>query len=447
MRDPKVLSEWMDLDYFRRPRRLRLLRGRLAWATLLLGVVGVWAVLRASDRRVFQAGPVSTAHAMFNNDCAACHTESFQALKRLWHGSEGLPSVKDESCKNCHDGAPHHEQQVSSPNCASCHREHRGRAVLAQVADGHCTACHADLRRKDGEPPEVQNVSDFTSHPEFALWRGKPPEDHASLRFNHQAHLKETGVLGPDRKPVKLECGSCHQPDAERRYPLPVNYEKHCASCHALTFQVAGDWKDEKVRKAAEQFAREPAPHKAPAVVRALLRERYTRFVQDNPAVLDPKLRPPPERPIPGRPPPPVTKEEWNWVTLQLRETERVLFDGPGGCRYCHRPAGEPARDRLPEYAPTRVPARWYPQSVFNHDSHRLLACTECHPAPASTATRDVLVPRIATCQQCHHPGQGARSDCVTCHRYHDRANERSPNGRRTIADCLGLPGHATNGK
>jgi hypothetical protein len=128
-------------------------------------------------------------------------------------------------------------------------------------------------------------------------------------------------------------------------------------------------------------------------------------------------------------------------VDGQLREAERALFDGSGGCRYCHeRTDTVPAAARaggLPEYRPTDLPARWFPAGRFDHDSHRLLACTECHAAPGSTTAADVLLPRLDTCRKCHTPQAGARSDCVACHRYHDRARDADWRGRFTIPDAL----------
>ena len=56
-----------------------------------------------------------------------------------------------------------------------------------------------------------------------------------------------------------------------------------------------------------------------------------------------------------------------------------------------------------------------------SHPAHRELACVRCHTAaPTSSASRDVLVPREATCNPCHAE-QTARANpsvarCGTCH-------------------------------
>jgi hypothetical protein len=431
MRDPKSLAEWIELDYHRHPSRfwrsLRLMLG-----LVVLACAGLLASAHLSgNQAIYQAGPLSTAHAMFQNDCGQCHTESFQPLRRLWPGNTAVRSVTDEACLRCHDGPVHHAQQAFTPGCAACHREHRGQPSLARVASAHCTACHADLRRKDGASCEFLNVSDFcTDHPEFALWRAEVPRDPGMVRFNHHVHLHLKEEVLNRLGGKKLDCASCHQADAERRYMLPISYERHCAHCHPLSVRVVGDWEDPETEAAAARFQAKPAPHRKPETVRATLRERYTQFVQQWPAVLGPPGEDEPGPPFPGRQhPQPLTETEWAWVNHQLHRSEAVLFNGASGCRYCHPVNVAWGTNRLPDYAPPNLPARWFPHSRFRHDSHRLLQCTECHAAPASKQTGDVLLPRIGVCRQCHNPQVGARTDCIECHGYHDRGKERDWNG------------------
>jgi DnaJ-class molecular chaperone len=68
---------------------------------------------------------------------------------------------------------------------------------------------------------------------------------------------------------------------------------------------------------------------------------------------------------------------------------------------------------------------------VFDHDTHKLLKCMECHTqAPASQATSDVLIPGIQTCQKCHRSGaNSAESRCFECHTYHDWTKEKEVKG------------------
>jgi hypothetical protein len=446
LRSPKALFDWLDPGYFRESRWLRRTVRWLSWGAVVAGAVLVALTLWPGRRSIYQAGPLSPAHRMFNDDCARCHTEPFEVTRRLSPAQAALHTVPDEVCEQCHEGALHNEQQDHTPACAGCHREHRGaESLAANVADSHCTACHRDLHRKDGQTAQFQNVDSFAGdHPEFGLWRGEPPTDPGHVHFNHKVHLQPDGVRAPRGRTVKLECTSCHQPGPDRRYPEPINYERHCAECHPLSVQVLGDTGDKGAQAAAEQFRKTPAPHRPPAEVRAALRERFLQFVHDHPTILAAKAESPSGRPIPGSHPAsaPPTGDSAGWVDYQLRETERALFDGPGGCRHCHVSAGvTPAARRpedLPQYQPSNLLARWYPHSRFDHDAHRMLTCTECHAATDSTTAADVLLPRIETCRRCHNPQAGVRSDCVDCHVYHHREREAGWQGKFRIPDVLG---------
>jgi hypothetical protein len=442
LRDPKSFTQWMKLDYFRHPRRLlRVLRGT-TWAALLVGVVALALALWPASHPLHQAGPLSSAHAVLGNDCRLCHEEFLRPAERLLKGDTTLRTVSDAACKKCHDGPIHKEEQSHLPPCASCHREHRGRARLTQTADLHCTSCHADLRASMKDPGKCrfENVSDFaTDHPEFALWR-KGPTDPGTIAFNHFAHLRPEGTLGPGRQKVNLTCSTCHKPDAERRYFQPIRYVDHCAACHPLAVQVVDAPADPATTSAAAGFARDPAPHDRPVVVRAILRERYSHFARDFPAVLE--ATPAPAEGVPARPGAKPRTGKDAWVDFQTAQAERMLFDLGGGCRFCHQAQGPRATGELPVYAPSRLLNRWFTGSQFRHESHHVLRCTECHgDVSESRSSADVLMPKIGTCRQCHTPAVGARSDCVECHRYHDRTKGRGQEGVRTIDECTGRAG------
>lgn len=441
MRDPKRLSEWYQLDYYRRPRAFRRWTWPAIWAALLVSAGWLGFVLWSGSATVFQAGPVSTAHAMFREQCQVCHLPSQDESGRTRLSRLELRTVSNEACLHCHDGADHHGSNAAGQHCASCHREHRGEPVLAKVADAHCLACHEHLEkaRGVGVAAAFQDVSGFGPgrHPEFALWRDGTPKDPGTLRFNHRFHLNSAGVAGPDRKPVVLQCSSCHEPDVAREHMKPVQYERHCASCHPLSVGVAVGGAGGQLRQDADAFLREPAPHRAPAVVRAVLRDRYLQFARSHPAVVRGDPLELSERPLPGERPGGRGQSETEWAEGQLRRAERALFSGGAGCAFCHQSKGA-GKDRLPEYAVTALRTRWLPHSHFSHDSHRLLGCAECHAAATSDRAADVLMPRIESCQLCHNPRAGARTDCVLCHRYHPRAAERPFGGTMTVGEVLG---------
>jgi hypothetical protein len=482
LRTPKTLSQWLDLDspLGRRPFRLfgweipaaRLWRWLLL-APLLVGVLLVvaWFAWPASGVAV-QAGPLSASHRMFNQDCNLCHTGSFQTVHRLWRLDGSVTSVSDQACSKCHAGPPHHPAELRAglggTPCAACHREHHGGPALARVADEHCLSCHRDLKEsvKPGAEVHYADVAGWASHPPFARrWEGAP-EDPGTIAFNHKVHLDPEGVFMPDPKQQsrpagglprkKLECGTCHQPDEAGRYIKPISYEVHCKECHPLSVQLTAAGRGPAAPDALRRFREEPAPHRAPEVVRAALRDRLTEFIQANSNEflgVTEKVEVP--RPIPGAwpTPPPVTKEQFAFVNRQLAEAEKQLFNNRGGCQYCHREEHPEKRNAggLPVYAPARInqrtfpllgsSSRWFPHSRFGHNSHRMLLCTECHEgARGSEKTSDVLLPDIGTCRRCHEgpPAAGARSDCVECHTYHPRTEVERFRGSLTIGDCTG---------
>ena len=91
-----------------------------------------------------------------------------------------------------------------------------------------------------------------------------------------------------------------------------------------------------------------PAPNRLYAslwllLMKLLHRHRLTRFILDNEALL--KGRPAEEgRPIPGTGQArALSREAHAWVNDQQAAVERLLFDGPGGCRFCHTEKTSPA--------------------------------------------------------------------------------------------------------
>jgi hypothetical protein len=252
--------------------------------------------------------------------------------------------------------------------------------------------------------------------------------DRASISFNHAAHLKPQGLRGLDGRKLFLKCGSCHQPTADGRSMAPIRFDAHCATCHsnALVYDI-------------DRFRHRPVPHGQPAeLVRGLLRERYTQYIQENPKELGKVTKV--ERPLPGRSGfQAVTKEEWTWVKLRLEHADRILFQHGGGCRYCHKV--EEGRKGW-QIIPTKITQRWLGHSKFNHFTHRLNPkpdrsqenCIACHSAARSSErTSDVLLPTIQKCRECHNEQRGAyvgRTDCVECHTYHNEVG-----GRRKATD------------
>ena len=467
-RDPKALADWVELDYYARPRGMRLWRRRLT-KYLFFGLLALLAVSVAASLNggrtaaIFQAGPLSPAHVGINGDCAGCHTQPFRTAWRFSPIHSGVHSVTDAACKQCHaDDArnpststrpgpiapPHNAIVLGEPNCATCHREHRGQVVLARVPDGDCLGCHENLKEhRPAGDSAFSNVTGFPAgHPEFALWRGEHKglkdgkDDPGRIRFNHQKHLALDARFLPDGM-EKLTCVQCHRPDESGRSMRPIKQETHCQDCHQgqRRVQLLGQFLDEKDRLAAEAFGQELVPHKEPQELRSRLNGRLLQFLDINPVVLgkaDDHNRVWPQ---------PKSEVAWAafqdnltsfnagpFVLMQRQHLEGQLFDRKGGCAFCHdeKPKngmkGERPPAILPEYELAALPDRWLRHGMFNHQRHLMVDCARCHDAEKSAATADVLIPKQAVCADCHSNGGGARFDCAECHKYHGRENDRA---------------------
>jgi hypothetical protein len=200
----------------------------------------------------------------------------------------------------------------------------------------------------------------------------------------------------------------------------PVTYAKHCSACHGLQFDA--------------RF-QEAAPHDTPEVIHTFLVQRFQQYIPSHPADLHVTA---PNRDLPQKPIPPAVRvlTEQQWVTLRVAESEELLYRKT--CAQCHALKFATSAP-LPTVAKSNITQRWFPHAVFNHDTHKLLKCVECHSgALTSQDTADVLLPRIATCEKCHRGGrQAAESRCFECHTYHDWKQAKSVKGTFTLSASL----------
>ena len=435
-RTAKKLAQRIDLNYFQRPHRFRRWRLLLSVSLPLLALLWLGWQGAAGQQELYTSGPVSAAHAVFGDRCEVCHVTQAGVFRR---------HVTDQACLVCHDGPIHQDEQVFTPPCGACHVEHKGALRLAHTDDWSCTQCHAGLQTKSGSSEFELVVEGFnTGHPEFAVLRSGRG-DPGTIKLNHEAHLRPD-LRGPTG-PVQLECASCHRPPGASApwpygeaqfqtvaasaegdvlaavptsaYMAPIEYAKHCVSCHPLQFD--------------ERFA-DTVPHKEPKVVYEFLLAKYRQYIARHPAEL--RHVPRRTRRLPGKPPPapPRTLTPARWVAQRVAEAEQLLWRKT--CKECH--ALRDTGGALPEVAEPAIPVRWLPQAEFDHEPHRLLACTACHAGTASSKeTADVLLPGIETCQQCHRPVEAAEARCFECHRYHDWSRARRVTGPYTIPDLL----------
>lgn len=461
------IVERNDLRWFGRATTLRRWYGRLSCLAVLAAVLLLvgWTVW--GDERVYWSAPVSSSHAMFQQDCQACHVQPGAPLMRLATLSNAHHSVRDSDCQGCHAQSSHdHSERMHKDNvtgCVQCHREHVERQQLADVSDQHCTQCHAQLAVTEGDRVFAEHVTSFATHPEFLPFQqvlddktlaarsptGTSPigvadgkwRDRTELRFNHAKHLVDVGVLTPppaegnsrthsDRK--VLACNDCHVPDAAGQYMQPINYEQHCAACHKLEFS-------------SKLAVGGPLPHEAPEVVFGLLRDRFMKYAEDHPERVT--VAPPEEPRLPNKRVEPTAQDKWSFVDEQMKDVQSGLFANvEQGCTYCHASTQHEPKttgDIGFTITPPRIPERWFPQSRFDHARHREVSCTVCHDPQyaersdeghakfgmhtqlTSELSRDILMPKLETCHACHgnqptsSQRPGARAHCVDCHDYH----------------------------
>src|SRR4029453_10284311 len=139
----KQRARRIPLDYYKRLTGLDAVKWLLTTlASVLAGayvlwMLSGWFVGTAGGARQFSPGPVASAHAVWETDCAVCHVLG----TNLRHDARAISSVSsraglrpagahaqiDAKCQSCHSGAEHHTSQVTSEvlSCAGCHHDHR----------------------------------------------------------------------------------------------------------------------------------------------------------------------------------------------------------------------------------------------------------------------------------------------------------------------------------
>ncbi|MBM3813157.1 MAG: hypothetical protein FJW20_16155 [Acidimicrobiia bacterium] len=424
IQDTKSVAQRVDLDYLKRGNRFRDLRRKLTWAAPLVAMIGVAPFLAGigGGEKIFSNGAVSRSHAMFESNCPVCHTGVFT-------------SVADAACKNCHDGPPHPAKAIDTgkPNfelrCAQCHLEHQGSALLAEVADGNCTVCHDNLTANAGNVKLAANsVTAFREgkHPEFAALKLK---DGRALKLNHAVHMPAQPKTIRNIK-LPMKCGDCHTTDlnSPKGDLMPVSFEQHCRECHRreLEFDV--------YQALGAQSA--PAPHtKDPEAIHNHIVTTYQNALAANPFL--------PQRAL-GRDFLPSASPA-AWLEKVVRDSETFLFERK--CKYCHEYEGSlggypvvqkvaPIQGRFAGAGQPGLP--WLVRGEFSHRAHRAMECASCHTAAAaSKTTSDVLIPKMADCEQCHGDSGTHLDRCAQCHQYHNKAKETDKD-RRPVDQLIG---------
>jgi predicted CXXCH cytochrome family protein len=430
---------------------LRLPKRWLAWALAVAVLVTFFAIpagrifdlpWRAASQaagftgdRFWKPGSMLLAHQPIETRCAACHTNPFQ-------------HVKDRACLECHATVGHHVGPELAPavlfegaRCASCHRDHKGVRATHRDDDGFCVSCHRDLGAK-AKGTQVANASDFAAdHPEFRLsipegdsvrkvrQGSDGVEESSNLAFPHATHLDPAGVKSPARGRVRLECGSCHQPDASRRVFQPISMERHCRECHRLEFEPAVTSRE--------------VPHGKPAEAVNVISDFYANLALNGVKDSFEKAFGVPGEGLLRRIGEPTESQRRVALGLAKRKAARVAVDlfEVRVCSTCHEVEREGGGWSI---ATVRIPDRWMPQARFSHRTHAQSKCEDCHDVARSMDSSDVAIPTIETCRECHGGSKPVEkkvtSSCMLCHGFHDASHPWNPVDKKpgTVAEARG---------
>ena len=123
-------------------------------------------------------------------------------------------------------------------------------------------------------------------------------------------------------------------------------------------------------------------------------------------------------------------KRAREWVDRQSLAVARELLE-KRICADCHEVIHDSDAVGFEQWrvVPVRLTSKWMPHAQFDHARHSGEKCTSCHEtATESDASRDILMPRIERCRECHGGAAAATkvsSDCVMCHTFHIPTHER----------------------
>lgn len=416
------------------------------------------------------ARAIRTGPSPADQRCTLCHAgpAHHQNQKR-----DQAPGCAD--CHHEHRGREASLVYLPDVDCTSCHAH-----LAARVEPGAARAGYRDI------------TSFAIDHPEFRAVEQGAGSDPGRIKFNHALHMTPGMVLAaggmpftlaqldnavrdryrqpgqPDTGAVRLDCASCHRTDAADRsasggltvrmparsagaHMLPVLYENDCRACHRLNIEPVSIAKREDGRSANERAVPLEAPHglQPDRLHKALQAAYLERYTEGKPDLL---ARAPAPNPMPGKAASAEDEQLRSNIESQVYRAEKILYLGKQTCAECHlfeakngasatalNVAEQIERGRSPAFrvVASSVPEVWLQHAVFTHQAHRAVDCRGCHAtayaksargAEGSKESRDVLLPGIATCRQCHAPAGhsaagatgGAGFDCTECHRYHN---------------------------
>lgn len=427
----------------------------LVLAAFLIWPIYTWATWRGVEERpdqfhadtMWSSGALSKAHHSLEGDCQACHVDAFV-------------TVTDKTCLTCHEddahdhakpnrlltarGGPEGFEKIGAAfasafnkppgRCVECHTEHEGAGAMEPTAQKFCADCHEGM---DGRltDTKLENASDFgLEHPQFRpavllkpggknpprkrISLDEKPTEYNGLKFPHDLHLSKTGGVAQMGRRLSakydfgpsLVCKDCHTPDPKGVRFEPVDMQEDCAMCHSLAFDEIGG----TIRTLR---------HGEPDMVRADLRAYYRSTRPNRPINLGGMKRRRPGGSNEVR----VASDYARAVQFRPSRANLAIqevFSRGGACFDCHGITPPTARGRV-DYGikPVTQTDRYMHKGWFSHEAHNDEECTSCHTADTSKDARDLLLPGIKTCRECHggefQTASDVPSTCAMCHDYH----------------------------
>ncbi|WP_019529451.1 cytochrome c3 family protein [Dasania marina] len=401
-----------------------------------------------SGDHLWSTGPLLPAHQLeIGNDCSACHKKAFQ-------------TVQNESCVTCHQDTADHinsdaltvhgdeaTQNIATSHkaygvseCQSCHKEHNEPAALVVKADALCVDCHRQAQQLSDNSKGTPAISGFDtgSHPAFKLnyvlpevlkkgtgisitWdshlleKAAGQADISNLKFPHDIHL-DAGKVQLSDTGEAMSCNSCHALKADKEHFAAITMEKHCSSCHDLSFDA-----NEPDRQ---------LPHGEPSLVVQTIEEHFVRVYTD------PNYKAPGSdrrrRPGKSASQSACSDKPFN-CGMQRATTEAAIQFTQRGCVTCHEVSDNQSDDMYARWLvmPVNINDNWHARALFDHASHltkqgqsKDQTCLSCHEADQSASSADVLIPGIDNCLSCHGDVSIAEKvpvNCISCHAYHPK--------------------------
>ena len=380
----------------------------------------------------WSTGALSLAHHGLEDNCEACHVEPFVA-------------VRDETCLTCHEEIGDHADMTrqltgrgplplgesvqwslattfgkEGPGaCTTCHTEHEGPTRMEPPAQAFCADCHDGMDARLTDTP-LGNAADFgKDHPQFQplvftepgqveprrISLSKKPREFHGLRFPHDMHLDPQGGVARMAASLgarkgygdKLVCADCHTPTSDDAAFQPVDMEEDCEACHSLVYDKVGStFRTLRHGDVEQMLADLRAMDRAPRAPVVSGRSRPGEYAR-------------------GR----LYYQNFGRPGRSLVAINRAMARD-GVCGECHIPT---TSDGQPNVMPVNIPDRYMFHSTFNHEAHEEEDCETCHAADTSSTSRDLLMPEIAICRDCHlgedAPKAEVPSSCAMCHSYH----------------------------